>query len=183
MSRHPRPDEEYDEWNEIGDEDPHDGSGSDVQTGSEDGIDVFGDKDAEEVLTDDFESREEEVISERNRKGEILDKVQLELERMYQEDGHFIAYGILDGEIFPAFVNTSDGETYAHKQWLSEVEDMVSINYFLGESEVAEPDILRDVKSGIPKGLDNYVEQPLEEVSNFEEYEWTETNKTYLMPK
>jgi hypothetical protein len=183
MSRHPRPDEEYDEWNEIGDEDPHDGSESDVQEGPGDRIDVFGDKDAAEVLTDDFESSEEEVISERNRKGEILDKVQLELERMYQEDGHFIAYGILDGEIFPAFVNTSDDETYAHKQWLSEAEDMVSINYFLGKSEVAEPDILEEAEQGVPKGLDTYIQRPLEEVSNFEEYEWTETNKTYLMPK
>lgn len=182
MSAHPKPSEDYGSWDEIQDENPHDTRVH--QNGSDDSLEeILGSATALEVSTREFVRQEEEVELNRDEKEEILNTVQLEVERRYHEDNHFIAYGIHDGDIFPAFVKTSEGEIYGNEEWFETAEEMASLDYFFEHSQAIESSTMTGVKTGIPNGLDNYVDQVTEDIDGFEEYDWEEAEGTYLMPR
>lgn len=170
MAQTPRPDEEYNSWTDI------------EYTNIEPRKDHQNDFGPEESLTDVFSREERKANRVEDRKEKALNKLQREVERELHEEDIFIAYGILGGEVFPAFVDVS-GDTYANEDWFnSKAEEMIGVEYFVEESEATGSDILEGMKVGIPEDIGEYAEEILNE-SEFDGYEWQEADKTYIMPK
>jgi hypothetical protein len=172
MSRHPRPDEEYISWGNIQDEN--------IEPGE-----TLGARDAEmKSLSAEFAAEERNKNLGESRREEILNELQLEVEREFHEEGNLVAYGILEDEIFPAFVMPSNDTVYADEEWFYEkAEEMLSPEYFLEDSKASNPEILEGMKIGMPEGLGKYAERVLERVDQVDQYDFTEANETYLMPK
>ena len=172
MSRHPRPDEEYISWDNIQDEN--------IEPGE-----TLGARDAEmKSLSAEFAAEERNKNLGESRREEMLSELQLEVEREFHEEGNLVAYGILEDEIFPAFVMPSNDTVFADEELFYEKsEEMVSPEYFLEDSEALDPEILEGMKIGMPEGLRNYAERVLDRVDQVDGYEFTEADGTYIIPK
>jgi hypothetical protein len=135
-------------------------------------------------LSAEFAAEERNKNLGESRREEILNDLQLEVEREFHEEGNLVAYGILEDEIFPAFVMPSNDTVYADEEWFYEkAEEMLSPEYFLEDSKASNPEILGGMKIGMPEGLGNYAERVLDRIDQVEDYEFTEANETYIMPK
>jgi hypothetical protein len=130
----------------------------------------------------------------------ILYSLQQEVEKEYNHEGNFIAYGILGDEIRPAVVKPSGDEVYVYEEWLNdEAEDMMCTKEFLEGSRAGEPRVAeairagilegmeigfsQDVRVGMPEGLRNYAEGVLDRVEGADSHEFKDLNETYVMPE
>jgi hypothetical protein len=172
MSRHPRPDEEYGGWDDIQDKNIEPGDTPEVRS------------DRRKALSAKFEAEERNKKLREKSEEQKLNELQLEVEREFHEEGNLVAYGILEDEIFPAFVMPSEDIAYADEEWFYEKsEEMVDPEYFLEDSEALDSEILEGMKIGMPEGLANYAERVLDRVDQVDQYDFTEASGTYIMPK
>ncbi|EGQ43719.1 MAG: hypothetical protein J07AB43_05960 [Candidatus Nanosalina sp. J07AB43] len=129
----------------------------------------------------------------------MLYRLQQEVENELDEEDNFIAYGILEDEISPAFVKPSEDGVYVHEEWLGDKARDVIATEYPESSKAAGPEMLEPVKKGIlegirigksedtkvgmPRGLENYMEDVLSRVDQTNSCEFQEANGTYVVPE